>query len=72
MSPQKEIDSTPPELDYSTFRIPVYKERVFDLTPYIYDDTGIRGITEMYIDTDLEVDSDGNGDPADDRTVSAE
>lgn len=42
MSPQNEIDSTPPELDYSGFRIPVYQERTFDLTPYIYEDDGIR------------------------------
>lgn len=39
MSPQNEIDSTPPDLDYGTFRIPVYKERVFDLTPHIYEDS---------------------------------
>jgi len=50
MSPQNEIDSTPPELDYSGFRIPVYQERVFDLTPYIYEDDGLRWIAEMYID----------------------
>jgi hypothetical protein len=39
MSPQNEIDSLPPELDYGVFRIPVYKERVFDLTPHIYEDS---------------------------------
>lgn len=72
MSPQNEIDSTPPELDYSGFRIPVYKERVFDLTPYIYEDEGIRWIQEMYIDADLEVDSDQNWNPSDDRDIQAE
>jgi hypothetical protein len=70
MSPQNEIDSTPPELDYSGFRIPVYQERTFDLTPYLYEDDGIRWIAEMHVDIDTLVDSDGNGNPSDDRDIS--
>ena len=61
LSPQKEADSNSPELlTSSPIRIPVYQTKNIDLTPYIYDDAGIRNISNIYIDFDLDVDSDGD------------
>jgi hypothetical protein len=42
----------------SNIRIPIYKEINFDFTSYIEDESGINSIKEIYLDTDLEKDSD--------------
>lgn len=62
LSPQKEADQYPPEIGLrNKIRIPVYQQRTVDLTPYIYEDSGIANIRDVEIDFDLNTDSDGDG-----------
>ena len=62
-APQSESDLTAPQIGLGQkIRVPVYQEYDFDLTPYIYEDGGLSGISEVSLDMDLEVDSDGDGD----------
>ena len=67
LSPQKEADTSPPVLSFKwVIRVPVYQKKVFDLSQYIYEDSWIHNITEMYVDFDLETDSDNDFNPKND------
>jgi hypothetical protein len=61
LSPQIQADINSPELSLSNYiKIPVYQKQVVDLTDYIYEDAWIKNISEVFIDFDLEIDSDGD------------
>jgi hypothetical protein len=44
----------------SAIKIPVYQKKKIDLTSYIYEDSGIKNIKDVYVDFDLESDSDND------------
>lgn len=68
LSPQKQADTQPPEIGLNQkIRIPVYQKKTIDLTPYIYEDSGIGNIRDVAIDFDFETDNDNDGDPRNDR-----
>lgn len=68
LSPQKQADTQPPEVGLNQkIRIPVYQKKTIDLTPYIYEDSGIGNIRDVAIDFDFETDNDSDGDPRNDR-----
>ena len=67
-SPQIEADNNAPELGLSSkISIPVYQQREIDLTPYIYEDGWVGNISDIWVDFDLETDSDNDGNPKNDR-----
>ncbi len=67
LSPQKEADSSSPELSlWTVIRVPVYQKKIIDITENIYEDSWIRNINEVRIDMDLSVDSDWDGNPKND------
>lgn len=45
----------------------MYQSQEVDLTPYIYEDSGLEGISDVWVDFDLQSDSDGDGNPQNDR-----
>jgi len=47
----------------------VYQTQTVDLTPYIYEDGGLSGISSVRLDMDLEVDSDNDGNSENDRNT---
>jgi len=62
LSPQKEADQSPPELGLrNKIRVPVYQKQTVDLTPYIYEDSGVENIKDVSVDFDLKKDSNGDG-----------
>lgn len=70
LSPQKEADVYPPEINISwTIRLPVYQKKTFDFTESIYEPEWITAINDFFIDFNLEIDSDGDGDPKNDRDM---
>jgi hypothetical protein len=60
LSPQIQADNSAPELNLSSIRVPVYQKREFSLINYIYEDSGVANIKDIYIDFDLKTDSDGD------------
>lgn len=67
LSPQTQADTLAPELALNQkIRIPVYQQQEVDLSPYIYEDSGLSGISDVWVDFDLSQDSDGDGNPAND------
>jgi uncharacterized repeat protein (TIGR01451 family) len=67
LAPQIYSDTLDPQIGLTQkIRIPVYQTQSIDLTPYIYEDGGLSGISDVRIDFDLWVDSDGDGDPKND------
>ena len=59
LSPQKEADKRPPEIDvFWKIRIPVYQKKTIDFTNNIYENSGTAWISDFSIDFDLEKDSD--------------
>ena len=67
LSPQKEADTNSPELWLSSvIKIPVYQKKQIDLTPYIYEDSGIRNIKSVSVDFDLTKDSNWDSDTKND------
>jgi len=70
LSPQTQADTEPPQIGVDQkIRVPVYQKKVFDFTPYIYEDSGIENISDVRIDFDLWVDSDGDGDLRNDADI---
>lgn len=68
MSPQVQADTKAPELDMnSVIKVPVYIWKTIDLTDSLYENSGISGLKEVYIDSNLKVDSDNDGNPANDK-----
>ncbi len=71
LSPQKQSDTTAPEILWlAQLRVPVYQKQRIDITDFIYENSGISHIQDIYIDTDLTVDSSWDGNPANDKDVS--
>jgi hypothetical protein len=67
-SPQIESDDNPPELYLdSDIKIPIYQKKKIDLTEYIYENWGVKNIDEVYIDFNLDIDSDLDWDPKNDK-----
>ncbi|MDD2870584.1 MAG: VCBS repeat-containing protein [Candidatus Gracilibacteria bacterium] len=66
LSPQKESDRLAPELSIGTIRVPVYQKKTIDLTPYIYEDSGIKNVKKVIVDMDLTLDTDGDGNTRND------
>ena len=67
LAPQIYSDTLAPQIWLTQkIRIPVYQSQKIDLTPYIYEDWGLGGISDVRIDFDLWVDSDGDGDAKND------
>ena len=70
LSPQQEADVYPPRIDLSEpIKIPVYQKRLFDFTPFIYEDGGIKNVKQFYIDYNLDIDSDGDGNKKNDNDM---
>lgn len=68
LSPQKESDTKAPEItNLSSIKAPVYQKRIIDVSEYIFEDSGIKNIKDIYIDSDLDIDTNNNGDPYDDK-----
>lgn len=68
LSPQKESDNKAPEIDnFSALKVPVYQKKIIDVWEYIFEDSGLKNITQIYIDFDLEKDSNNNGNLYDDK-----
>ena len=67
LSPQVKADIYAPSLSFSnTIRIPVFQKKIIDLTPFIYEDNWVKNISEVYVDFDLEVDSNWDQDTKND------
>jgi uncharacterized repeat protein (TIGR01451 family) len=67
LAPQIYSDTLAPQIGLTQkIRVPVYQKHKIDLTPYIYEDGGLSGISELRIDFDLGIDSDGDGNPKND------
>jgi uncharacterized repeat protein (TIGR01451 family) len=67
LAPQIYSDTLAPQIGLTQkIRIPVYQNQKIDLTPYVYEDGGISGISDVRIDFDLWVDSDGDGNTKND------
>jgi len=58
LSPQVQADTRAPDLfvDFS-IRVPVYQTQIFDLTPYIFEDGGIRAVSDIFIDSNITQDT---------------
>lgn len=68
MSPQIQADTKSPELDInSTIKVPVYIEKTIDLTESLYENSWIWNLKEVYIDSNLKIDSDNDWNPVNDR-----
>lgn len=71
LSPQKQADKNSPEISWlSRLRIPVYQKQSIDITDYIYENSGITNIVDIFIDMDLSEDSTWDGNLQNDRDVS--
>ncbi|MDD4151631.1 MAG: hypothetical protein PHR68_03375, partial [Candidatus Gracilibacteria bacterium] len=67
-SPQLKADNLAPELDLdSGIKVPVYISKEIDLTDNISENGGISNLTEVYIDSNLMIDSNGDGDTTNDK-----
>lgn len=67
LAPQIYSDTLAPEIWLTQkIRIPVYQSQKIDLTPYIYEDGGLSGISDVWVDFDLNKDSDNDGDSRND------
>lgn len=65
LSPQRESDTEGPLITYSdTIRIPVYQQQSLNLNSSIED---ISSIDNVWMDMDLTKDTDGDGDPTNDK-----
>jgi hypothetical protein len=60
LAPQIKADQSSPILYLHSIRIPIYQEQTVDITQEIYESSWIKGIAEVIVDLDLEVDSDGD------------
>ncbi|MBW7954446.1 VCBS repeat-containing protein [Candidatus Gracilibacteria bacterium] len=67
LSPQKESDNKLPEVNFNLIKLPVYQKKLFDFTDSIYENSGNNTIKDIFIDFDLEKDSNGDGNNFNDR-----
>jgi hypothetical protein len=66
-APQTESDKNSPELSLdSKIKIPVYQKKKIDLTPHIYESSGVRGIKDVFVDFDVDYDSNHDWNPKND------
>ncbi|PID86452.1 hypothetical protein CSB08_00530 [Candidatus Gracilibacteria bacterium] len=66
-SPQKESDLLAPENNIRNIDIPIFQEKEIDLTPFIFENGGIKNIKDVFIDFDLSSDNSNDGKPKNDR-----
>ena len=66
VAPQVEADEYAPELSMPSIRVPVYQNKLIDLTPYIYEAWWVKNISKVIVDFDLDVDSDWDGNKVND------
>jgi hypothetical protein len=71
LSPQIQADNYAPELILSSIKVPVYQKKTFSLLDYIYEDSWIDNIKDIYIDFDLKTDNDGDWNPKNDNDSSS-
>jgi hypothetical protein len=65
LSPQRAADKEGPLVNYGdVIRIPVYQTQKLNLVPYVVD---ISGVSNIWIDSDLTKDTDGDGDTKNDK-----
>ncbi len=65
LSPQIQADTEPPTFTLATtLRAPVYQDYKIDLSEMIRDNSGIK---EVFVDTNLDVDTNGDGIKENDR-----
>lgn len=67
LSPQNESDLTNPEINLPSIKVPVYQKQKIDITNYIYENSWVKNIKDIYIDFDLWMDSDLNWNNYDDK-----
>jgi hypothetical protein len=61
LSPQKESDKTSPNIDgLSRIKVPVYQEVKLDITDFIYENSGVTNLKNIFIDFDLNIDTSGD------------
>ena len=67
-APQVESDRSAPDINLAQkIRIPVYQTRKIDMTEAIYENGWTENISDIWIDFDLETDSDNDGNLFNDR-----
>ncbi|USN58029.1 MAG: hypothetical protein H6767_06875 [Candidatus Peribacteria bacterium] len=70
MAPQREADLYGPDIRYSeTIRVPVYQTKEVDFTDFVFEDSGLRNIADLYFDMNISEDSDGDGIANNDRDM---
>jgi len=72
LSPQTEADTTSPELNLNSIRIPVFQKKTIDLSSYIYENSWIKDIDRVIVDMDLNADTnnDWNNKNDDDWSIN--
>lgn len=71
LSPQIEADRYAPDLNFNnSIKIPVYQKQTIDLTPYIYEDSWIQNIKDVFIDFDLSFDNNWDWNSKNDRDTN--
>lgn len=71
LAPQNEADNKAPEIsNMISLKVPVYQQKVFDISDFIFENSGNQNIKDIFIDFDLNVDSDGNGNKINDMDFS--
>lgn len=67
LSPQKESDDSEPEINFDeTIKIPIKQVKKVELLNYIYENSWIQNIKEIFVDFDLDVDWDWDWDATND------
>jgi hypothetical protein len=62
LSPQKESDTLAPNLQGLTrIRVPVYQQKEIDITEFVYENSGMNNLKNIFIDFDLTLDTSGDG-----------
>ncbi|MCP4523251.1 MAG: hypothetical protein GY828_03460, partial [Candidatus Gracilibacteria bacterium] len=69
LAPQTVADNYAPEFYLESIKIPVYQKQNIDLTDFIFDEGGIKGLKKIEIDMDLQKDSNGDGDTKNDSDI---
>jgi len=67
-APQVESDRSAPDISLAqAIRIPVYQTREIDMTEAIYENGWTENISDIWVDLDLQTDSDNDGNAINDR-----
>lgn len=70
-SPQIWSDNSAPQISwFSSLKIPVYSQKIFDISDKIYENSGNENIKNISIDLDVWKDSDWDGNPSNDQDIS--